>query len=218
MPGESRRLNRPFRFEMTSTAVPGTGRPPVVRRETEKRADGYVCHGLHAGPESLTGPGQPNEICVVPLSVPVEAAACPGCPVSRTITATSVETLSLFIASSAYPRASAQSRGRQRTPSRPSSLTLLSRSRLRLATLRRPTLDRAGLRGPAGGQTDLDTFDVRVDVVRRADLAERFRVAVVPTIVVIESNRVKGRLERPRGNTAIAEFLAQWLLPSRASG
>jgi hypothetical protein len=74
------------------------------------------------------------------------------------------------------------------------------------------------LRGPAGGQTDLDTFDVRVDVVRRADLAERFRVAVVPTIVVIESNRVKGRLERPRGNTAIAEFLAQWLLPSRASG
>jgi thioredoxin-like negative regulator of GroEL len=64
-----------------------------------------------------------------------------------------------------------------------------------------------------------DTFDViRVDVVRRADLAERFGVAVVPTIVVIESNRVQGRLERPRGNTAIAAFLAQWLLPSRARG
>ena len=64
-----------------------------------------------------------------------------------------------------------------------------------------------------------DTFDViRVDVVRRTDLAERFRVAVVPTIVVIESNRVQGRLERPRGNTAIAAFLAQWLLPSQARG
>ena len=64
-----------------------------------------------------------------------------------------------------------------------------------------------------------DTFDViRVDVLRRADLAERFRVAVVPTIVVIERNRVQGRLERPRGNTAIAAFLAQWLVPSQARG
>ena len=64
-----------------------------------------------------------------------------------------------------------------------------------------------------------DTFDViRVDVGRRADLAERFRVAVVPTILVIERNRVEGRLERPRGNTEIAAFLAQWLLPSRARG
>jgi thioredoxin-like negative regulator of GroEL len=64
-----------------------------------------------------------------------------------------------------------------------------------------------------------DTFDViRVDVVQRADLAERFRVAAVPTIVVIESNSVKGRLERPRGNSAIAEFLAPWLSPSQACG
>jgi thioredoxin-like negative regulator of GroEL len=64
-----------------------------------------------------------------------------------------------------------------------------------------------------------DTFDViRVDVVRRPDLAERFRIAAVPTIVVIENNRVQGRLERPRGNTAIAEFLKPWLLPSQARG
>lgn len=64
-----------------------------------------------------------------------------------------------------------------------------------------------------------DTFDViRVDAVRRADLAQRFRVAVVPTIVVIETNRVRGRLERPRGNSDIADFLSQWLLPSRARG
>ncbi len=64
-----------------------------------------------------------------------------------------------------------------------------------------------------------DTFDViRVDVFRRADLAERFRVAAVPTIVVIERNRVKGRLERPRGNAAIAAFLAPWLSPSEAHG
>ena len=64
-----------------------------------------------------------------------------------------------------------------------------------------------------------DTFDViRVDVVRRADLAERFRIAVVPTIIVVESNRIEGRLERPRGNAAIAAFLARWLRPSRTSG
>jgi thioredoxin-like negative regulator of GroEL len=64
-----------------------------------------------------------------------------------------------------------------------------------------------------------DTFDViRVDVVQRADLADRFRIAVVPTIVVIERNRVQGRLERPRGNTAIAAFLTQWLAPSQARG
>jgi thioredoxin-like negative regulator of GroEL len=64
-----------------------------------------------------------------------------------------------------------------------------------------------------------DTFDViRVDVSRRADLAERFRIGVVPTIVVIESNRVKGRLERPSGNAAIAEFLQQWLVATRARG
>jgi thioredoxin-like negative regulator of GroEL len=64
-----------------------------------------------------------------------------------------------------------------------------------------------------------DTFDViRVDVLQRADLAERFRVAVVPTIVVIESSNVKGRLERPRGNSAIAEFLAPWLSPSLSRG
>jgi thioredoxin-like negative regulator of GroEL len=61
-----------------------------------------------------------------------------------------------------------------------------------------------------------DTFEViRVDVSRRADLAERFRIGVVPTIVVIESNRVKGRLERPGGNAAIAEFLQQWLVATR---
>jgi thioredoxin-like negative regulator of GroEL len=64
-----------------------------------------------------------------------------------------------------------------------------------------------------------DTFDViRVDVLRRPDLAERFDIAYVPTIVVIESNRVKGRLERPGGNAAIAEFLQPWLLSTRGRG
>jgi hypothetical protein len=77
----------------------------VERREIEKRADGYARQGLHTGPESRTGPGQPNEICVVPLSVPVESTAAPAGPARTTITATSVDTQSAFIASSEYPRA-----------------------------------------------------------------------------------------------------------------
>ena len=61
------------------------------------------------------------------------------------------------------------------------------------------------------------TFDVlRVDVNRRPDLAERFGVGLLPTIVVIENNRVKGLLERPSGNTALVEFLSPWLLSTKS--
>ena len=57
-----------------------------------------------------------------------------------------------------------------------------------------------------------DSFELmQVDVVEHADLAERFRIEDVPTIVVVESNRVCGRLASPRGCREIEQLLAPWL-------
>ena len=50
----------------------------------------------------------------------------------------------------------------------------------------------------------------------RPDLMERFRVAVLPTLVVIDEKRVRGRLEEPAGCREIEEFLSPWL--RRANG
>jgi thioredoxin-like negative regulator of GroEL len=50
-----------------------------------------------------------------------------------------------------------------------------------------------------------------VDVDEHADLADRFRIANVPTIVVVEGKRVCGRLETPRGCRDIEQLLAPWL-------
>ena len=52
---------------------------------------------------------------------------------------------------------------------------------------------------------------VRVDVEEHAELAERFRVEDVPTIVVVEDKRVSGRLTSPRGCREIEVLLAPWL-------
>ena len=57
-----------------------------------------------------------------------------------------------------------------------------------------------------------DSFELlNVDVAENADLAERFRVKEVPTIVVVEDKRVRGRLESPRGCRDIEQLLAPWL-------
>jgi len=57
-----------------------------------------------------------------------------------------------------------------------------------------------------------DTFDlVRVEVDRRPDLAERFRVDVVPTFVVVEHRRVKRRIVAPSGCREIEQALVPWL-------
>lgn len=45
----------------------------------------------------------------------------------------------------------------------------------------------------------------------RPDLLERFRVDSLPTLVVVEGKRVRGRLEQPRGCRDIEGFLAPWL-------
>jgi thioredoxin-like negative regulator of GroEL len=57
-----------------------------------------------------------------------------------------------------------------------------------------------------------DTFDlVRVEVGRRPDLAERFRVDVVPTFVVVQGRRVRRRIVTPGGCREIEQALAPWL-------
>lgn len=50
-----------------------------------------------------------------------------------------------------------------------------------------------------------------VDVEEHPELAERFRVEDVPTIVVVENKRVSGRLVSPRGCRDIEQLLAPWL-------
>ena len=57
-----------------------------------------------------------------------------------------------------------------------------------------------------------DSFHVlHVDVDEHTDLAERFRIDDVPTIVVVENKRVRGRLASPRGCRDIERLLAPWL-------
>jgi thioredoxin-like negative regulator of GroEL len=51
----------------------------------------------------------------------------------------------------------------------------------------------------------------RVDEKERPDLVERFAVATMPTLVVVEGKAVRARLERPRGCREIERFLAPWL-------
>ncbi len=52
---------------------------------------------------------------------------------------------------------------------------------------------------------------VQVDVEKRPDLVERFRVDEVPTLVVVADKRVRGRLAHPKGCRDIEGLLAPWL-------
>jgi thioredoxin-like negative regulator of GroEL len=57
-----------------------------------------------------------------------------------------------------------------------------------------------------------ESFELyNVDVDKHADLAERFAVSDVPTLVVVEDKRVRARLEAPRGCRDIQRLLAPWL-------
>jgi thioredoxin-like negative regulator of GroEL len=57
-----------------------------------------------------------------------------------------------------------------------------------------------------------DTFRMyRVEKDAQPDLVERFGVAGVPTLCVVEGKVVRGRLEDPRGCQDIERFLAPWL-------
>jgi thioredoxin-like negative regulator of GroEL len=57
-----------------------------------------------------------------------------------------------------------------------------------------------------------ETFQLtRLDAELRPDLAERFRITTLPTILVVEDNVLRGRLEEPKGCRDIAAFLEPWL-------
>jgi thioredoxin 1 len=57
-----------------------------------------------------------------------------------------------------------------------------------------------------------DTFDlVRVSVDRRPDLAERFRIDEIPTVVVVEDRKVRKRIVAPSGSRELETELAPWL-------
>jgi thioredoxin-like negative regulator of GroEL len=57
-----------------------------------------------------------------------------------------------------------------------------------------------------------ETFSVvRVDADKRPDLAGRFRVTELPTLIVIDGHRVRGRLSEPTGCRQITELLRPWL-------
>jgi thioredoxin 2 len=52
---------------------------------------------------------------------------------------------------------------------------------------------------------------LRVSADERPDLAARFAVDAIPTLLVVDGSRVSGRLAAPRGCEQIESFLAPWL-------
>lgn len=54
-----------------------------------------------------------------------------------------------------------------------------------------------------------------VDVDERPEVAERFGVDEVPTLVVVADRRVQARLARPRGCTEIDTILGPWMQGAR---
>lgn len=57
-----------------------------------------------------------------------------------------------------------------------------------------------------------DTFDVlQVSVDERRDLADRFRIEEVPTIVVLQGRRVRKRIVSPNGCRELERGLSSWL-------
>ena len=52
---------------------------------------------------------------------------------------------------------------------------------------------------------------VQVDIDERPDLAERFGIDEVPTLLVVADRLVRGRLSHPRGCRDIEDMLKPWL-------
>ncbi len=52
---------------------------------------------------------------------------------------------------------------------------------------------------------------VRIDVQKRADLAERFRIGETPAILVVADGKVRARFARPKGCADIHDHLQPWL-------
>ena len=56
-----------------------------------------------------------------------------------------------------------------------------------------------------------DREDRLLRLEQRPDLAERFGVVELPTLVIVESKKVRAKLEKPRGCREIESFLSPWL-------
>jgi hypothetical protein len=57
-----------------------------------------------------------------------------------------------------------------------------------------------------------ETFDiVRVSVDARPDLARRFRITDLPTLLVVEDKKVERRVVAPRGCRELERELSRWL-------
>lgn len=57
-----------------------------------------------------------------------------------------------------------------------------------------------------------ESFDlVRVSVDQRPDLAARFRIETVPTLLVVKDRKVQGRIIAPTGCLDLEAFLRPWL-------
>jgi thioredoxin-like negative regulator of GroEL len=57
-----------------------------------------------------------------------------------------------------------------------------------------------------------ETFTLRrIDPDSRRDLARRLRVENVPTLLVVDDGKVRGRLASPKGCADIQDLLAPWL-------
>jgi len=52
---------------------------------------------------------------------------------------------------------------------------------------------------------------LRVDADKRPDLVARFNITELPTLLVVDENRVRGRVSQPRGCKQITELLHPWL-------
>ena len=55
----------------------------------------------------------------------------------------------------------------------------------------------------------------RVEVGERPDLAQRFKVASIPALLVVEDEKVQARLESPTGCEDIELLLRPWLRPTQ---
>lgn len=56
------------------------------------------------------------------------------------------------------------------------------------------------------------TFDVRhITVEDRPDLASRFRISKIPTLLVIVDDKVAARIIQPRGARELEQKLHEWL-------
>jgi thioredoxin-like negative regulator of GroEL len=56
------------------------------------------------------------------------------------------------------------------------------------------------------------TFQIqRIDVAARPELAERFKIDAIPTLMVVDGRRVAGRLTAPSSAKQLQALLAPWL-------